>query len=259
MDSSYKHLAFLLSLGGLPLGCVGDDTSTTSDTGTTTATTSTTGSTGSDGTDATTGGTDTTGGSATESGTDSTTATAGTTAGTAGTTTNETTGETSMGTTGGGSVCEEFATFYVSCDAVDSYEETLAYCTQLLENMAMYGDECLSAAESYFQCQSELTCREYEEGLGCEEAYAALASLCIPEIGVTCAAYGAKYEECDGPDEDVDIYCQQEINTYGNEYGEACGQAVDDYFACLSALDCADLLDENGCEKEEMIAEGLCE
>ncbi len=257
MDSSYRHLAFLLSLGGVPLGCVGDDTSTTSDTGTTTATTSTTGSTGSEGTDATTGGTDpTTGGSATESGTDSTTAMTGTTAGT---TTDETTGETSTSTTGGGSVCEEFATFYVDCDPESTYEEALAYCTDLLGELATYGDECVSAAESYFQCQSGLTCREYSEGLGCEETYAALASLCIPEIGETCAAYGAKYEECDGPDEDVDIYCQQEINTYGNEYGEACGQAVDDYFACLSALDCADLLDESGCEKEETIAEDLCD
>ena len=53
MDSSYRHLAFLLSLGGIPLACTGDDTSSGSNTDATTTTDPTTGSTSNSTTDPT--------------------------------------------------------------------------------------------------------------------------------------------------------------------------------------------------------------
>lgn len=256
MDPSCRHLAFLLSLGAVPLACTGDDSSTSSDTDTA----STTGTASTAGTDTATGtatGTATeTGGTGTDSGTDSGTA-SGTDATTA-TTGDETTGETTSETTGGGSLCEDFANFYAECSEDGTYRSALAYCTAFLDTAATYGEDCLSAFESVIKCQTAQTCREYNEGLGCEQEYVAFEAACVPEIGETCGAYGAAYEACDGPDEGADIYCQQEINGYTSDYGEECGQAVDDYFACLSALDCADLLDETGCEKEETTIDDLC-
>ncbi len=258
MDPSCRHLAFLLSLGAVPLACTGDDTSTTSDSDTA----STTGSATTTATDTTTGSATDTGGTGTDSGTDATTTTDSTgdeTAGeTTGQTTSETTSETTGQTTGGGSLCEDFANFYVECSDEGTYRSGLAYCMAALDSGELYGEDCLSAFESLIKCQTTQTCREYNEGLGCDQEYVALETACVPEVGETCAAYGAAYEACDGPDEASDVYCQQEINGYTSEYGEECGQAVDDYFACLSALDCADLLDETGCEKEETLIDDLC-
>ena len=252
MDPSCRHLAFLLSLGAVPLACTGDDTSTTSDSDTASSTgTATTTATA---TDTTTGSATETGGTGTDSGTDGTTTTDSTGDETAGETTSETTGET----TGGGSLCEDFANFYVECSDEGTYRSGLAYCMAFLDSAVLYGEDCLSAFESLIKCQTTQTCREYNGGLGCDQEYVALETACVPEVGETCAAYGAAYEACDGPDEGLDVYCQQEINGYTSEYGEECGQAVDDYFACLSALDCADLLDETGCEKEETLIDDLC-
>jgi len=169
-------------------------------------------------------------------------------------TTDETTG-----TTGEGTVCENFATFYAACiGGRDAYDQGLADCEQVLLQAEGISAECELAVANYHACAPSLTCEEFVEGLGCLEEQSAVNKACLPEPGDTCEAYGAKYDECLGDGEGEASYCQLQVNIYGQEYGQECGQAVEDYYACLSELDCADFEDETGCGKAEDAIDDLC-
>ncbi|MCA9657395.1 MAG: hypothetical protein KC486_03565 [Myxococcales bacterium] len=250
MDSSYRHLAFLLSLGGVPLACTGDDTSTSSDTASTTGTSDTTSSTSSSGTDTSTTGTTTDTGSGTATmGETGTTTTAGET----------TTGETTTG--GGDSACASWATKYVECYPRESYRDELQLCEDDRADLVTnYGDTCGAAFDALYECLSEASCDAIENqdyGDICPEAYASVLSSCAPEIGEVCMLFGDKYTECND-DVSGGIYCQMTIN-YAADISAECGQAQEDYFACLTALDCADFDEGTGCETEAETITKACE
>ena len=201
MDSSYRHLAFLLSLGGIPLACTGDDTSSGSNTDATTTTDPTTGSTSNSTTDPTATATTGMSGTASESGMTEATTDPTATTGTSETDPTATTDETTS-TTGEGTVCENFATFYAECDGGrDAYDQGLTGCEEWLLEAGDISAECELAVANYHACAPSLTCEEYAEALGCVEEQAAITAACLPEPGDVCEAYGAKYDECRGDGE----------------------------------------------------------
>jgi len=195
--------------------------------------------------------------------TEATEATEATMATTASSATSETdptaTSSETTSTTGNGTVCQLFAEFYALCGGdPNSYDVVLAYCEDnLFFLISTFGQECADAAAKYYACIPSATCEEYDEGTACEEEELAIGDVCVPEIGATCEAYGAKIAECFGDTADEDVYCQQAIG-YGEYYGEACGQAYEDYYVCLTELECADLDDDTGCEKAEDAIDELC-
>lgn len=77
-----------------------------------------------------------------------------------------------------------------------------------------------------------------------------------------CAGYAAKSVACDpeysGETSYLEVYCNYSIAEYTAEYGAGCGQAFEDYFACLSALGCEDFLNGNGCGTQEQALDQEC-
>lgn len=67
-----------------------------------------------------------------------------------------------------------------------------------------------------------------------------------PTTQEVCAEYGARALECEGAN--LASYCVSQVEEYTASYGAACGAALEDYFACLSALDCPAFVDGVGCE-----------
>ncbi|HFE44826.1 MAG TPA: hypothetical protein ENJ18_04920 [Nannocystis exedens] len=126
-----------------------------------------------------------------------------------------------------------------------------------------YGPDCSPAIAEFFACRNMLTCEEYDSVIPsfCDDELNALDAVCIPEnISPLCQALGARYTECEIMVEDPpEVNCQLEINNGTEDFGEACGQATEDYFACLTALDCADLESEQGCAKEITTMNMLCQ
>lgn len=175
MHPNTRGLAFLLSLGSLPLGCFKDEMSGGS--GTSGAgTTGTAGTTGADTTGATTG--EPTVGLAGTSAADTTTGETGTSA-----------GDTSTGSSGASSSGEASGSGTTQVDPVDPGDQCLAYAARLAACIPRYagarpyfaalcemtkqqgeqldGQACRDALEAYFVCLATADCAEFDErGLG---------------------------------------------------------------------------------------------
>ncbi|MEZ4452906.1 MAG: hypothetical protein R3B09_25835 [Nannocystaceae bacterium] len=251
-SSSSRSLFFLLSLGTIPLACTdgsGESESETSS-GTTSAST----------TMGTTEGTATAGTATAGTATDGTTTDGTTTDGTAtGTATSTTTSETS--TTGvPGGLCEDYAAKQVECDPRNSYDEALAYCTDDLAKYAEISPECLAAAEDYYTCEASAACNSDN---ACDQQVGYLFLACLPEPSRQCTAWATKYVECNMYRPDmipmVASYCQLNIDGSTREYGEACGTALEEFYACLAALDCAEFDGDNPCPTENAAVEAQCQ
>lgn len=241
------------SLGGVPLACAGDDAGSGSGSATTSTTTA----------DVTSGGTatggETSSATTTDGASDGSSGTTGATTSTSFLTTNST-GETTDPTGGGGIGCEGWASKYVECYPRGSYDELLAYCEAFVdEYSAMYGAECEAAVQGLLDCYASSTCAELESGETCLSAYYTFYELCSAEPEEGCLAYEVKYIECLGDmGENPAEYCQVSINGGLAEYGEACGQAHEDLFACLTALDCADFESREACAEQKTAIDEAC-
>lgn len=241
--STYRGLAFLLSLGTLPLACKTDEGTTDSGTGTTTGP-----------------GTSSDGSSGASSGTSAVTDTSGTdSAGTSGTSgTSGSSGSSSGDPTGGpGGICEQYAAFYLMCDPSGSTEQLLEMCQAVREEReGVYGPACLALHDAYLACIITGGC---EDTNACD-AEAMATYYCKPEIGAICQAYGAKYMECMlGDAAATSEYCQIGLNTAAFQYGPACGTAYEELIACLTALDCAELENPVGCEAQMTALSQACQ
>jgi hypothetical protein len=243
MDNSYHGLAFLLSLGTLPIACTVEKGESDSD-GTTTGgpTTDNTGS----GTTGTTGGT--TGGS------DGMTTGGTTDTPTSGTSSPTTAGETETG--GPTGACEKYVAHAVMCDPDVDPANELSECQGALDDQnAVYGPMCGMLFEEYLACLSESEC---DDEMACEAENMAV-QYCSPEIGPACMAYGAKYAECYMvPVESSSKYCQIAINQGTVSYGPQCGAAYEEYFVCFSNLSCDELMMGNFCQAEQTGIEAAC-
>ena len=201
-----------------------------------------------------------------ETGTATTEGTSEGSSGTTGSTTSTTflttnsTGETDDPTGGVGSGCEGFAAKYAECFPRENYDEMLAYCEEIKAQYSEnYGAECEAAFDDFVDCYASSSCSELDEGEVCESAYYAMAELCAPEPGDGCLAFEEKYVECFEEGEgSLAKECQKEINGGLEEYGESCGQAYEDYYACFSALECAEYEDPDVCAKQEAAVEEAC-
>lgn len=88
----------------------------------------------------------------------------------------------------------------------------------------------------------------------------------VGEINPVCLEYANQYNECyyygKLPQVCVDFYaayCQYGIDYAIMEYGEACGTAVVDLYACLTALSCEELNEmKDPCPAEFMAVEMAC-
>ncbi len=242
--STYRGLTFLLSLGALPIACNPEKNDTTDGgTGGTTTGATTTGAT-----------TDATGGeSSGDLVTDS-----GPTGGTSGVTTSGSTGAGE--TTGGaGDTCDALVAFQVMCDPslAGMEADLLAECQdQRKVTKIARGDACLAMLDAAFECVVMSTC----DTVGMCEALSESAAYCLPEPGMACKAYAAKFVEC-MPGEDptkVGGYCQSGLNYSVYLYGPTCGTATEELYACLGGLSCGDLLMGIGCDAESMAADAAC-
>ncbi|MEZ4448975.1 MAG: hypothetical protein R3B09_05785 [Nannocystaceae bacterium] len=248
MDAfSSRGLLFLISMGAVPLACSdggsGSETDNNSDATSETAGTTTAG-TMTDGT--ATDGTATDGTTTAGTTTDGTT-TAGTT--TAGTTTGEST--TSMETTTGGdnSVCADYAKAGALCYPRVPYDEWFDNCAAFVEDYAKYSQACLSAGEAFLQCKTMTACGEEPD---CDAEYMTTTITCSPPPGEVCTNWGAKNAECYMKPLDqasyIALFCQKAIWNGNFDHGPACGMAIEDHYACVAALDCADFNSQAGCE-----------
>ena len=243
MDSTRsQHLAFLLSLGTIPLACTdGDDGSGSDSTATTTATT----------TDATT--TDAT---ATTTTTDATTSGSATMGETAGTT--DATGTT--GTTTGGleGACESYWMKQAECYP-RYYTDVSGYINDCMATLAglgqVFGPACADAYSAYLECVGGLSCDALMEPMNaCEALSMTQGEACVVVPGSTCLAFAEKIAMCD-PRTDVDEaaeFCQFEISAGTLEYGEACGKVTEERYACLSELSCAEFEGPNVCDEIDL-------
>ncbi len=254
--SSTRHLAFLLSLGGVPLACTGEETGSDS------ATTSTTSADVASGGTTTASGGDTSSATTTEAtgdGGDGNSGTTGATTSTSFLTTNST-GETTEPTGGDDSVCEGWASKYVECYPRGIYDDLFAYCEGSVdEYSAMYGAECEAAVLGLLDCYASSTCAEFDSGEMCIYAYYTFEELCSPAPEGGCLAYEQKYIECLGDVEESPAKdCQATINDGFNDFGEACGQAHEDFYARLTGLDCADFGSHEDCAEEGTALDEVC-
>jgi hypothetical protein len=69
-----------------------------------------------------------------------------------------------------------------------------------------------------------------------------------PSIEDICEDFAAKFVECNGPEYAAQqglfqAQCEYSLAYYSSYYGEACGQAQEDYYACVSKLSCAQIND----------------
>ncbi len=224
--STYRGLAFLLSLGTLPLACKTDEGTTESGTGTTTGPgTSTDGS-----------------GSGTSVGASTLTDGSGSGSGSTG----ASSGSSSDPTGGPGGICEQYAAFYLMCDPSGDKDQLIADCEALRKKQeGVYGPACLALHDAYIACLIAGTC-----DANCD-AEGTAAYDCRPEVGPICQAYGMKYMDCMlGDATETAQYCQVGLNTSAFQYGPACGTAYEELIACLNALDCAAFETHTGCEAQ---------
>lgn len=235
-SSAYRSLAFLFSLGTLPIACGPKDADTTD------------GSTGA--TDPTRGTTDGTPATPTD-GMSSGPATAGTTDGSTGAT--DSVGTTDPGgTTGAGGPCQSYVDYYLRCDpdAAGLEDQFYAQCTTLRRQLeAFYGPTCLVLHDAAFECMETAEC---QDGPVCG-AETDIAYACLPEAGASCIAYSAKEAECYG--QPVPEYaagtCQVYVNSQIYYAGPACGEALEEYYACLTELPCPEFEMGSGCDVQE--------
>lgn len=226
MDSSRSHrLAFLLSLGAVPLACTDgkDDTSAGATTGETVSGT-TSGST--DGMTA---------------GTASTSASSG----------DETTGTTS--TTGDpGALCPLYAQSQVECGVNVRYDVALCYCEHQLAWGEALGPVCKAAVDALLACQGlAASC----DGTECQAEGEAFFNDCDndPAPGAACSAWGPKLVECIKPTGDAAseaALCQYAKVAQIANYGADCGLAYEELYVCLAIADCAAIDDETACPVE---------
>ena len=237
----YRGLAFLLSLGSLPVACKPDGGGTTSDSG----------GSGSSGTGGPTTGPDT----ATSGGT-GTEATGPTTSAGTGT---QGTGATDTGSPG--SLCEAVAEHGVTCDPMVDPAEALATCEAARKMYEqLNGPTCLLVYDALLECESQAACDDPDP---CPAELEAILS-CKPEPGPICEAYGAKYVECAPPGLPYGAdyfagYCQAYINFGLYMSGQPCGSALEELQSCLSMLPCADIEMGTGCEAQQMAVDMNCD
>lgn len=172
MDFRCHNLAFLLSLGALPLGCDGDTSGGGSE------------SSG-DGSDGNT--TSTSMGHTSTTGVDETSESEGSSSGS---------GSTSEG---GISICHSLAAKYVECELSPSYESALAYCKEILSTAGQfYGEECEEMYSNLLDCYASSTCVELNSGEACLAEAQQVLSTCTTVVGATCQTYGLKAMMCTG-------------------------------------------------------------
>jgi hypothetical protein len=236
-SSAYRSLAFLFSLGSLPIACGPNDDDTTGGSG--------------GATDPTTGTTD---------GTPTTT----TTTTTGDPTAEPTTGDTSEpGTTtdtgGAGEACEAYVAYLIKCEpeAEAMKDMYLAYCAMIRGQVeAIYGPVCLAAHDAVYECLQASDCADEA---ACEAEIEASGG-CFPEAGAACTAFGAKEAEC--YDEPVPDYaagsCQVYLNSQVYYSGPACGEALEEWFACLVDLPCLEFEMQAGCEAQRDAITNAC-
>ena len=155
-------------------------------------------------------------------------------------------------------LCESYAAKLVECNADFDYREELAVCEESLSMYAEISRKCLDAAENYFECEGSAAC---ESDNACDQALGYFFLDCLPEAGPTCMAWATKVVECEMYDESMlpmlGGQCQLAIDYGAKYYGAACGTASEEYYACLAALDCADM-EDGACPEEAMARELAC-
>lgn len=241
MGTSHSHgLAFLLSLGAIPLACAdGKDDASAGET------------TGPTGTDATT----------STAGTTASTTAASTTAATTDPT--ETTGMSTSTTGGLDELCGMYAQKSVECYA-ETPEVWLCYCQNRRDFAEAVGPACQQAMDAYFECTSTASGCELVEVCAAEDEAAATACFVNPPEtppGPACTAWGEKYVECfynRGDAAYEAAFCQDIATSLIYSYGEECGQAYEDLYACLGNADCAEIDAETVCAAEDAAYMAIC-
>ena len=152
----------------------------------------------------------------------------------------ESASSTSAGSSAGGDVddlCQTYAALSVECYPELSYEGMLAYCIALIEGTAWgYGDDCASLYLEGLVCDMS-SCGGISDE--CEAIFDQLGGVCMIEVGPVCAAYGEAASVCRGGSPEVYAYDCQRYASGSALSGVPCGLATEDYFACLTATECA--------------------
>jgi hypothetical protein len=192
-DLKHQHLAFLLSLGAMPLaGCtVGDDDDTNATTQATTVSTTV----GTSDTDPST--TLSTSDPTAETSNSTTVSTTAGTDATGDTGTTDPTGGTDpdgTGTTGEiPATCALFADHYVEClpDYARYHDQVAAGCAESLAYYEPYGAECVGAADDFFACLTAIDCPAFiDKEDDCVAETAALMEAC-PVVGTSSGSSGS--------------------------------------------------------------------
>ncbi len=247
--------------------CSSDDTSTSE-------TTETTETSGTSGTSTTTGTT----AAETETGTgtgSTSTSTSSTTAGSTTTTTTTTTGDTTTTTTGdttttGGldfPVCDEFCDAIATCVGITD-PECLLDCYDYSGFFHALGPVCTEAIDDVLLCAADLDCIELgafldDQPSSCDDTLVEINGeppKCFvdEEPPAFCTTYCDKTEECMIAEPDCLPNCKGAYG-YGNTMSPECSGAVEDYFSCLGALDCENLMNPITCLDKNTQIELLCD
>lgn len=230
-----RNIAFLLSLGALP-ACNPDEIDPT------------TGSSGGGTSGVSHGGT--TGGAPTTSTGDTTTDGDATGSGTTGGT--DDTGGASEG-------CAAYVEYKLKCDleGSESPAELFAYCTMIRKQIAaIYGPACLTLHDAADACLAQSACDDPDPCAAEIDA----ANACMPEPEAACIAYAAKVAECyeDAMPDEYAGGCQAYVNYRVYFAGPACGAALEDFYACLVDLPCAEFSSHAGCDAQQSAVFDAC-
>lgn len=196
--------------------------------------------------------------------TDEETSTVTETSTTTATTTTASTTTTTTSTTGGDPAagCDVYADKFVECFDLDPsyYREILAECEMTEVSLGrLYGEACLDAIATFRVCFTGHECREIVEGDPCQIERGAYMAVCASEPGPTCMTYEDKVFECSGePETGAGTECQTEIDLYAALYGDACGEALEGYYACRAALTCDAFWEGIGCEDKDNLVVQFC-
>ena len=153
----------------------------------------------------------------------------------------ESTGEPTSGGPGG-SPCERFAENIAMCDPEVDPAELAADCEA---QQTSAGPACSAAFDAYVECFTTASCDDDQSCMAVYEDYLA----CMNPVGETCAAYGAKLEQCmDIPAFEGGAVCQQQLDEL--EPTPACHDGYEKFIVCYTMLSCADIEMATGCEAE---------
>jgi hypothetical protein len=148
-----------------------------------------------------------------------------------------------------GETCAAFAEWIASCYGEESLPMYAVDCQVELDDAAAISPDCGQSMEAWADCMVANDCADAIDDGACDDAQMTAMQTCYPP-GATCTDFGAMRAGCAGEDPLAAAYSCQEKLVDAAASSPECGGATEEFYACLSALSCVEVEGGNGCMSE---------